>query len=77
MHLIRPGTQLPPAAVALGANRFVSGLAPASAPKPTLPSDPLEQAFMGITCSFCGSSRVIRAGACGVCLDCATTGGCG
>jgi hypothetical protein len=76
MHLIKPGTQLPPAAIALGANRFVSGLAPASAPRSTPPSDPLEQAFLGVTCSICGSSRVIRAGACGACLNCGNSTGC-
>jgi len=32
--------------------------------------------FMGITCSVCGSDKVIRAGACGVCIDCGTSQGC-
>jgi ribonucleoside-diphosphate reductase alpha chain len=32
--------------------------------------------FMGITCSVCGSDKVIRAGACGVCTDCGTSQGC-
>ena len=33
--------------------------------------------FMGITCSVCGSDKVIRAGACGVCIECGTSQGCG
>ena len=32
--------------------------------------------FMDITCSHCGSSKVIRAGACGCCTDCGTSQGC-
>jgi ribonucleoside-diphosphate reductase alpha chain len=32
--------------------------------------------FMDTTCSHCGSSKVIRAGACGVCTDCGTSQGC-
>ncbi|MEQ1859716.1 MAG: vitamin B12-dependent ribonucleotide reductase [Chthoniobacteraceae bacterium] len=32
--------------------------------------------FMDITCSNCGSSRVIRAGACGCCTECGTSQGC-
>jgi ribonucleoside-diphosphate reductase alpha chain len=32
--------------------------------------------FMGITCSVCGSEKVIRAGACGVCTECGTSQGC-
>jgi ribonucleoside-diphosphate reductase alpha chain len=32
--------------------------------------------FMGITCSVCGSDKVIRAGACGVCIECGTSQGC-
>ena len=32
--------------------------------------------FMGISCSHCGSSKVIRAGACGVCTECGTSQGC-
>src|SRR5690349_5972938 len=32
--------------------------------------------YMGITCSNCGSTKVIRAGACGVCTDCGTSQGC-
>ena len=38
--------------------------------------DALGNAYMGITCSFCGSVRVVRAGSCGTCLDCATSTGC-
>jgi ribonucleoside-diphosphate reductase alpha chain len=33
--------------------------------------------FMDITCSVCGSTKVIRAGACGVCTECGTSQGCG
>jgi ribonucleoside-diphosphate reductase alpha chain len=32
--------------------------------------------FMEITCSVCGSDKVIRAGACGVCTECGTSQGC-
>jgi ribonucleoside-diphosphate reductase alpha chain len=32
--------------------------------------------FMGISCSNCGSTKVIRAGACGVCTECGTSQGC-
>jgi len=39
-------------------------------------ADALGNAYLGITCSFCGSVRVVRAGSCGTCLDCATSTGC-
>jgi ribonucleoside-diphosphate reductase alpha chain len=32
--------------------------------------------FMDIVCSHCGSDKVIRAGACGVCTECGTSQGC-
>ncbi len=32
--------------------------------------------FMDIMCSVCGSHKVIRAGACGVCTECGTSQGC-
>jgi ribonucleoside-diphosphate reductase alpha chain len=32
--------------------------------------------YMDVTCTHCGSSKVIRAGACGVCTDCGTSQGC-
>jgi ribonucleoside-diphosphate reductase alpha chain len=32
--------------------------------------------YMGIICSVCGSDKVIRAGACGVCTECGTSQGC-
>jgi ribonucleoside-diphosphate reductase alpha chain len=32
--------------------------------------------FMDIICSNCGSDKVIRAGACGLCTDCGTSQGC-
>ena len=33
--------------------------------------------YMDISCSNCGSSKVIRAGACGCCTECGTSDGCG
>jgi ribonucleoside-diphosphate reductase alpha chain len=32
--------------------------------------------FMDIVCSHCGSEKVVRAGACGVCTECGTSQGC-
>jgi ribonucleoside-diphosphate reductase alpha chain len=32
--------------------------------------------YMGVICSHCGSDKVIRAGACGVCTQCGTSQGC-
>jgi len=32
--------------------------------------------FMDLICSSCGSEKVIRAGACGVCTECGTSQGC-
>ncbi|MGI8481191.1 MAG: vitamin B12-dependent ribonucleotide reductase, partial [Chthoniobacterales bacterium] len=32
--------------------------------------------FMDVTCSHCGSDKVVRAGACGVCTECGTSQGC-
>jgi ribonucleoside-diphosphate reductase alpha chain len=32
--------------------------------------------YMGLSCSNCGSTKVIRAGACGVCMECGTSQGC-
>ncbi len=32
--------------------------------------------FMDVACSHCGSDKVIRAGACGVCTECGTSQGC-
>jgi ribonucleoside-diphosphate reductase alpha chain len=32
--------------------------------------------FMDTTCTNCGSSKVIRAGACGCCTECGTSQGC-
>lgn len=32
--------------------------------------------YMDTTCSHCGSNKVIRAGACGVCTECGTSQGC-
>jgi ribonucleoside-diphosphate reductase alpha chain len=39
-------------------------------------SEALGNMFMDITCSHCGSNKVVRAGACGVCTDCGTSQGC-
>jgi ribonucleoside-diphosphate reductase alpha chain len=36
----------------------------------------LGTAYMGVICSNCGSDKVIRAGACGVCTQCGTSQGC-
>jgi hypothetical protein len=36
----------------------------------------LDTTYMGIICSHCGSDKVIRAGACGVCTQCGTSQGC-
>lgn len=36
----------------------------------------LGNAYMGVICSNCGSDKVIRAGACGVCTQCGTSQGC-
>ena len=32
--------------------------------------------YRDTACSHCGSSKIIRAGACGVCTDCGTSQGC-
>ena len=45
-------------------------------PKPDRVKAALGTAYMGITCSNCGSDKVIRAGACGVCTQCGTSQGC-
>jgi ribonucleoside-diphosphate reductase alpha chain len=44
--------------------------------KPDRVKAALGSAFMGILCSNCGSDKVIRAGACGVCTQCGTSQGC-
>ena len=36
----------------------------------------LSNVFMDVTCSNCGSNKVIRAGACGCCTECGTSQGC-
>ena len=36
----------------------------------------LENMYMGVICSHCGSTKVIRTGACGVCTECGTSQGC-
>ena len=45
-------------------------------PKPDRVKTAIGTAYMGITCSNCGSDKVIRAGACGVCTQCGTSQGC-
>ena len=60
-------------------NRPVSDLsitAEIPAPKPDRVKAALGTAYMGIICSHCGSDKVIRAGACGVCTQCGTSQGC-
>lgn len=63
-------------------NRPVTDLSPNEDPamdrlhKPDRVKAALGTAFMGITCSNCGSDKVIRAGACGVCTQCGTSQGC-
>ncbi len=63
-------------------NRPVSDLSPNEdpaierLPKPDRVKAALGTAYMGITCSNCGSDKVIRAGACGVCTQCGTSQGC-
>lgn len=49
---------------------------PSLEPKPDRVKTALGTAYMGITCSNCGSDKVIRAGACGVCTQCGTSQGC-
>ncbi len=39
-------------------------------------TEALGNMFMDTTCSHCGSNKVIRAGACGVCTECGTSQGC-
>jgi ribonucleoside-diphosphate reductase alpha chain len=63
-------------------NRPVSDLSPNEdpaierLPKADRVKAALGTAYMGITCSNCGSDKVIRAGACGVCTQCGTSQGC-
>jgi ribonucleoside-diphosphate reductase alpha chain len=53
---------------------------PAGAPNDRTHAERVTEAlgsmFMEITCSHCGSDKVIRAGACGVCTECGTSQGC-
>jgi ribonucleoside-diphosphate reductase alpha chain len=54
---------------------------PAGIPAPPTAAERVSRAlgsgFMGITCSKCGSDKVIRTGACGTCLVCGESQGCG
>ena len=45
-------------------------------PAPDRARTALGNAYMGITCSNCGSDKVIRTGACGACTECGTSQGC-
>ena len=36
----------------------------------------MDNMFMDTPCSHCGSSKVVRAGACGCCTECGTSQGC-
>jgi ribonucleoside-diphosphate reductase alpha chain len=54
----------------------LSVTADAPATKPDRVKTALGTAYMGIICSNCGSDKVIRAGACGVCTQCGTSQGC-
>ena len=53
---------------------------PQVAPNGSSHADRVQEAlgtmFMDIVCSHCGSDKVIRAGACGVCTECGTSQGC-
>jgi ribonucleoside-diphosphate reductase alpha chain len=49
---------------------------PPAAAHPDRVKTALGTAYMGILCSNCGSDKVIRAGACGVCTQCGTSQGC-
>ena len=60
-------------------NRPVPELSVTATPpaaKPDRVKAALGTAYMGIICSNCGSDKVIRAGACGVCTQCGTSQGC-
>jgi ribonucleoside-diphosphate reductase alpha chain len=50
--------------------------APSGATHAERVKEALGNMFMDTACSHCGSSKVIRAGACGVCTDCGTSQGC-
>ncbi len=45
-------------------------------PETETKTEPLSNVFMDVVCSNCGSSKVIRAGACGCCTECGTSQGC-
>ena len=60
-ELSRTGDEGPAPSVAAAASRVKTALG---------------SAFMGITCSNCGSDKVVRAGACGCCTQCGTSQGC-
>jgi ribonucleoside-diphosphate reductase alpha chain len=51
-------------------------LAPSGCSHADRVQEALGNMFMDIICSHCGSDKVIRAGACGVCTECGTSQGC-
>jgi ribonucleoside-diphosphate reductase alpha chain len=61
-------------------NHIPNDGAPSSASNGSSHADRVKEAlggmFMDITCSVCGSNKVIRTGACGVCTECGTSQGC-
>ena len=44
--------------------------------KRSAPLNTRKTTYMGVICSHCGSDKVIRAGACGVCTQCGISLGC-
>jgi ribonucleoside-diphosphate reductase alpha chain len=61
-------------------NRLFSEGEPSMNGTPKRHADRVQEAlgfmYMDITCSNCGSNKVIRAGACGCCTECGTSQGC-
>jgi ribonucleoside-diphosphate reductase alpha chain len=82
--LNRPVTDLPRTAekeiIDVVTNRFFSEGAPAANGHTRRHADRVQEAlgsmYMDTTCSNCGSTKVIRAGACGCCTECGTSQGC-
>ena len=82
--LNRPVTDLPRTGdkeiIDVVTHRLLSDGEPSAAGAPKRHSDRVKEAlgsmYMDITCSNCGSTKVIRAGACGCCTECGTSQGC-
>lgn len=66
---------------------FLEGYRESTAPRPLQDTDAPKLAdkveapkpasiYMDVSCSNCGSSKVVRAGACGTCTECGTSAGC-